>query len=157
MGTVPVSLVLLSTFADWFWATQWYQNQTVSCYICASYYWIFKVHRHLFKCEVWVYKKSVHPAALLCCHGTPIIANCAKQTLCLCKDFRCYRLFFCTAARDTCDSYPFLTWFFESGNKLWPQFQWSDRTGNGFWPCNCKLIYFSPFLSSSKYVTLKAI
>ena len=37
-----------------FWTTQLYQNQLVSCYFYASYYWIFKVHRHLFKCEVWV-------------------------------------------------------------------------------------------------------
>ena len=31
-----------------FLATQSYQNQTVSCYIFASYYWIFKVHKHLY-------------------------------------------------------------------------------------------------------------
>ena len=30
----------------------------VSCYFIASIYWIFKVHRHLFKCEVWVTIKS---------------------------------------------------------------------------------------------------
>ena len=28
----------------------------VSCYFIASIYWIFKVHKHLFKCEVWVIK-----------------------------------------------------------------------------------------------------
>lgn len=38
-------------------------------YICAvsriaSYYWIFKVHRHLFKCEVWVNNKCVFKAEL---------------------------------------------------------------------------------------------
>ena len=39
-----------------FWTTQIYQNLMVSCYFFASYYWIFKVRRHLFKCEVWVIK-----------------------------------------------------------------------------------------------------
>ena len=39
---------------DCFWTTQLYKNLMVSCYFFASYYWIFKVRRHLFKCEVWV-------------------------------------------------------------------------------------------------------
>ena len=39
---------------DCFWTTQLYKNLMVSCYFFASYYWIFKVRRHLFKCDVWV-------------------------------------------------------------------------------------------------------
>ncbi len=35
-----------------FWTIQLYQKQSVSCYFIASFYWMFKVHRRLFKCEV---------------------------------------------------------------------------------------------------------
>ena len=43
---------------DCFWTIQLYQNQMVSCYFYASYYWIFKVHRPLLNCEVWVFYKK---------------------------------------------------------------------------------------------------
>ena len=49
---------------DCFWTTQLYQNLMVLCYFFASYYWISKVRRHLFKCEVWVIKLKAAAALL---------------------------------------------------------------------------------------------
>ena len=41
-------------FVIFFFCNSIIPKPLVSCYFYASYYWIFKVHRHILMCEVWV-------------------------------------------------------------------------------------------------------